>query len=149
MTGWERTQFFEDTGLPWIYPSPNMPMVETAIIYPGMCLIEGTNISEGRGTTRPFHLFGAPWINKQHLLAIIRDIAKTNGLEGCIFRAATFEPRFQKHDGLVCHGIEIVVTDRYRLDPLLLGIVCLEALIKENPEQFEWRTETYEFVTTQ
>lgn len=146
MTGWERTQFFEDTGLPWIYPSPNMPMVETAIIYPGMCLIEGTNISEGRGTTRPFHLFGAPWINKQQLLAIIRDIAKTNGLEGCIFRAATFEPRFQKHDGLVCHGIEIVVTDRYRLDPLLLGIVCLEALIKENPEQFEWRTETYEFV---
>lgn len=146
MDTWNRHHFFDETGLPWIYPSPNMPMVETAVIYPGMCLIEGTNISEGRGTTRPFHLFGAPWINKQNLLSIIRKISHDNGLQGCIFRAATFEPRFQKHGGEVCHGIEIIVTDRTSLDPLLLGIVCLEALYKENPEQFAWRTETYEYV---
>ena len=146
MDSWDRSQFFDETGLPWIYPSPNMPMVETAIIYPGMCLIEGTNISEGRGTTLPFHLFGAPWINKQDLVDLIRIIAKENDLQGCLFRAATFEPRFQKHDGEVCHGIQIVVTDRTQLDPLLLGIVCLEALYKENTERFEWRTETYEYV---
>jgi uncharacterized protein YbbC (DUF1343 family) len=146
MSGWNRSHFYDETKLPWVYPSPNMPMVETAIIYPGMCLIEGTNISEGRGTTRPFHLFGAPWINKIELVRLIRGIAKTNGLIGCIFRPATFEPRFQKHDGEVCHGIEIIVTDRTILDPLLLGIVCLEALMKENRERFEWRTETYEYV---
>lgn len=146
MDTWNRHHFFDETGLPWIYPSPNMPMVETAVIYPGMCLIEGTNISEGRGTTRPFHLFGAPWINKQNLLSIIRQVSNANGLQGCIFRAATFEPRFQKHGGEVCHGIEIIVTDRNSLDPLLLGIVCLEALYKENTEKFEWRTETYEYV---
>ena len=146
MTGWERSQYFDETDLPWIYPSPNMPMVETAVIYPGMCLIEGTNISEGRGTTRPFHLFGAPWINKHNLLRMIREIATENCLGGCIFRAATFEPRFQKHAGDVCHGIEIIVTDRTELDALLLGVVCLEALYKENTDKFEWRTETYEYV---
>ena len=80
------------------------------------------------------------------MLSIIRTVANDNGLVGCIFRAATFEPRFQKHDGDVCHGIEIIITDRTILDPLLLGIVCLEALIKENSDQFEWRTETYEYV---
>ena len=110
MDAWDRTTFYDENRLPWIYPSPNMPMVETAVIYPGMCLIEGTNISEGRGTTRPFHLFGAPWINKHSLLSIIRTVAKDNGLAGCIFRPATFEPRFQKHDGDVCHGIEIIIT---------------------------------------
>ena len=146
MDAWDRNTFYDETSLPWIYPSPNMPMVETAVIYPGMCLIEGTNISEGRGTTRPFHLFGAPWINKHSLLSIIRTVASENGLSGCIFRAATFEPRFQKHDGEVCHGIEIIITNRSILDPLLLGIVCLEALLKENSDKFEWRTETYEYV---
>lgn len=146
MEGWDRSVWYEDTKLPWVYPSPNMPCVETAIIYPGMCLIEGTNISEGRGTTKPFHLFGAPWINRSRLIHLLRLAAKDSGLKGCFFRAATFEPRFQKHAGEVCHGAEIIITNRDELDPFLLGIVCLEALIKENPEKFEWRTETYEFV---
>lgn len=146
MEGWQRDWWYEDCQIPWIYPSPNMPMVETAVIYVGMCLIEGTNISEGRGTTRPFHLFGAPWINKHKLLHLLRLAAADAQLEGCVFRAATFEPRFQKHAGEVCHGAEIIVTDRNRLDPLLLGLVILEALRKENPEKFAWRTETYEFV---
>ena len=146
MEGWNRSNWYEDTKLPWIYPSPNMPTVETAVIYVGMCLIEGTNVSEGRGTTKPFHLFGAPWINRSRLIYLLRLAAKDSGLKGCFFRAATFEPRFQKHAGEVCHGAEIIVTNRDQLDPFLLGIVCLEALIKENPEQFQWRTETYEFV---
>ena len=146
MEGWQRDWWYEQCDLPWVYPSPNMPMVETAVIYPGMCLIEGTNISEGRGTTRPFHLFGAPWINKDALVHLLRLAAADADLQGCIFRAATFEPRFQKHAGEVCHGAEIIITNRDLVDPLLLGIVCLEALLKENREKFAWRTETYEFV---
>ena len=134
MDSWDRATFYDETPLPWIYPSPNMPMVETAVIYPGMCLIEGTNISEGRGTTRPFHLFGAPWINKHNYCRSFEQFPKTMDLNGCIFRAATFEPRFQKHAGEVCHGIEIIITDRTVLDPLLLGIVCLEALLKEKSD---------------
>lgn len=146
MQGWNREQWYDETGLPWVYPSPNMPMVETAIIYVGMCLIEGTNLSEGRGTTRPFHLFGAPWINRHNLLELLRKGANDAGLKGCIFRGCTFEPRFQKHAGLACHGAEIIVTDRNALDPLLLGMVVLEACYRENPSAFAWRTETYEYV---
>jgi uncharacterized protein YbbC (DUF1343 family) len=146
MEGWNRDWWYEDCNLPWVYPSPNMPTVETAIIYVGMCLIEGTNISEGRGTTKPFHLFGAPWINRKRLVHLLNSISQEAGLLGCLFRPATFEPRFQKHAGDVCHGAEIIVTNREQLDPFLLGIVVLEGLIKENPEKFKWRTETYEFV---
>ena len=146
MENWNRHHWYEETGLPWVYPSPNMPTVETAIIYVGMCLLEGTNISEGRGTTKPFHIFGAPWINRVKLTDCLRKCASDAGLEGVIFRPATFEPRFQKHSGKVCHGAEIIVTDRNRLEPLLLGVVVLEALIMENPERFKWRTETYEYV---
>ena len=146
MASYDRYQWYEASQLPWVYPSPNMPTVDTAIIYVGMCLLEGCNISEGRGTTKPFHLFGAPWIQKSRLLSLLRLGAKDAKLEGCIFRAATFEPRFQKHAGLPCHGAEIIITDREKLEPLLLGLVVLEALIRENPERFEWRTETYEYV---
>ena len=146
MNGWKREWWYDECGLPWIYPSPNMPTLETAIIYVGMCLIEGTNISEGRGTTRPFHLFGAPWINRKRLVELLRLSAKDAGLQGCLFRPATFEPRFQKHAGEVCHGAEIIVTNRDALEPLLLGLVVLEALRKENLEKFAWRTETYEYV---
>lgn len=146
MDHWDRSGWFEDSGLPFVYPSPNMPTVDTAIIYVGMCLIEGTNISEGRGTTKPFHLFGAPWIDKRRLLRLLRDGARDAGLEGVLFREATFEPRFQKHAGKSCHGAEIIITDRSRIEPLLLGLVVLEALLRENPDKFAWRTETYEFV---
>jgi len=146
MKGWNREWWFDECSIPWVYPSPNMPTIETAIIYVGMCLIEGTNISEGRGTTKPFHLFGAPWINRENLVRLLVLSAADAGLKGCLFRPATFEPRFQKHEGKVCHGAEIIVTNRDLLDPLLLGLVTLEALIKENPDQFQWRTETYEYV---
>lgn len=144
--GWSRDQWYDETGLPWVYPSPNMPMLETAAIYPGMCLIEGTNLSEGRGCTRPFHLLGAPWLDSREFTRLCRLGANDAGLKGVGFRPATFEPRFQKHAGMPCHGTEIIVTDRHALHALLLGLVTLEAAIRANPEQFKWRTETYEFV---
>lgn len=146
MDNWNRKSFFEFSGLPWIYPSPNMPTIETAIIYVGMCLLEGTNISEGRGTTKPFHLFGAPWINREKLVQILIEVAQKNNLNGVYFRPATFEPRFQKHEGEVCHGAEVLLMNRQKCDPLLLGMVVLEALMIENYEKFQWRTETYEYV---
>ena len=144
--GWQRAQWLDETGLPWIYPSPNMPTLDTAALYPGMCLLEGTNISEGRGTTRPFHLFGAPWLDRRELLRLLRLGAQDAGLQGVAFRAATFEPRFQKHQGQVCHGAEVLVTERRALDSLRLGLVVLEALMRADPEHFAWRTQTYEFV---
>jgi len=144
--GWERDQWLDQTDLPWVFPSPNMPTLECAGIYPGMCLIEGTNLSEGRGTTRPFHLVGAPWIDRERLAELCTKGAVDADLRGVAFRAASFEPRFQKHAGLPCHGIEIFVTDRNAMEPFLLGLVVLEAALREDRGQFAWRTETYEFV---
>ena len=144
--GWRREQWLDETDLPWVYPSPNMPMLETAAIYPGMCLIEGTNLSEGRGCTRPFHLVGAPWVNRERFTDLCRKGAEDAGLQGVAFREATFEPRFQKHAGKICHGIEIFVTNRWAMNATLLGLVVIEAALRENPECFAWRTETYEFV---
>ncbi len=144
--GWDATRRFDGTGLPWVFPSPNMPTLDTAVLYPGMCLIEGTNLSEGRGTTRPFHLVGAPWLDAAGFTRLCRQGAIDNELEGVAFRPATFEPRFQKFAGRVCHGTEITVTDADRLESFLLGLVVLEAALRASPAHFQWRTETYEFV---
>jgi uncharacterized protein YbbC (DUF1343 family) len=144
--GWDRGAYLDETDAPWVYPSPNMPTIETAILYPGMCLLEGTNVSEGRGTTRPFHLFGAPWFDAEELCRLCRLGSMDAKLEGAQFRAASFEPRFQKFAGQVCHGVEVTVSDRRALDSFLLGLVVLEACIRARPQHFRWRTETYEFV---
>ncbi len=144
--GWRRDQWHDETGLPWVFPSPNMPTLQTAIIYPGMCLIEGTNLSEGRGTTRPFHLVGAPWLDGRELARLCRLGAVDAGLRGVAFRPAAFEPRFQKHAGEVCRGVEIVITDRHALNATLLGLVVIEAALRADASRFAWRTETYEFV---
>ncbi|MDP2308458.1 MAG: DUF1343 domain-containing protein [Pseudomonadota bacterium] len=146
--GWDPTQRFDATGLPWVYPSPNMPTLETALLYPGMCLIEGTNLSEGRGTTRPFHLVGAPWLDASVFTRLCRQGAIDNELAGVAFRTATFEPRFQKFAGKVCHGVEVTITNPDQLESFLLGLVVLEAALRAAPSQFKWRTETYEFVDT-
>lgn len=146
--GWDPRRRFDATGLPWVFPSPNMPTLETALIYPGMCLVEGTNLSEGRGTTRPFHLVGAPFLDAGRFTSLCRDGALDAGLEGVTFRAATFEPRFQKFAGQVCHGVEVVVTNADALEAFLLGLVVLEAAMRASPTHFKWRTETYEFVDT-
>ena len=144
--GWTRDQWFEDTRLPWVYPSPNMPTVDTATVYPGMCLFEATNWSEGRGTTRPFHLFGAPWVDPGRLVKLCERIAADEGLEGVGFRPAAFLPGFQKHAGVGCAGAEVHVLDRDRLDTYLLGLVTVKAAQLVDRERFAWREKPYEFV---
>jgi uncharacterized protein YbbC (DUF1343 family) len=145
--GWRRSMHFEQTGLPWVYPSPNMPTNDTAFVYPGMCLFEATNWSEGRGTTRPFHLFGAPWADAYKVVAELERGAADVGLQGVIFRPAAFQPGFQKHAGQLCLGAEVHVTDRSKVDTFLLGMVAVKAARDAHPERFAWRDKPYEFVT--
>jgi len=140
--GWRRGLFQRDTGRVWVFPSPNMPTPETAIVYPGMCLLEGTNLSEGRGTTRPFELFGAPWLDAEALA----ETLSAAGLPGVAFRPVRFVPAWDKHAGAPCHGVEVVVTDREAFLPFRTGVACVVAARAQKPARFRWRTETYEFV---
>jgi len=142
-TGWQRNTWADDTGLPWVLPSPNMPTLETAIIYPGMCLLEATNLSEGRGTTRPFELFGAPYIDGQLLTDRLNEL----GLPGVRFRSAVFKPGFQKWAGEACFGCQVHITDRNLCRPYQLGIAILSVVHALFPTDFEWRLQPYEFVT--
>lgn len=144
--GWTRDQWFDETDLPWVYPSPNMPTLETAILYPGMCLFEATTLSEGRGTTRPFHLIGAPWIDPQDLVARCERLAADAGLQGVAFRPAAFVPGFQKHARAACQGVETHVVDRDVLDAFGIGLVVLQATWATDPQRFGWRPDAYEFV---
>jgi uncharacterized protein YbbC (DUF1343 family) len=141
--GWSRSMWWDGTGLPWVAPSPNMPTVGTATIYPGLCLTEATNLSEGRGTTRPFHLVGAPWVDADAVVNALRGL----GLQGVAFRATRFRPEFGKHGGQVCNGVELHVTDRDELQPVALGLYLLGAVHDLHPEDFAWRAEPYEFVS--
>lgn len=139
---WRRGMHQRDTGLSWIFPSPNMPTPETALVYPGMCLLEGTNVSEGRGTTRPFELFGAPWLDGVRLA----EALAAERLPGVRFRPASFVPTWDKHAGVRCHGVEVVVADRETFRSFRTGIACVAAARAQNPKRFRWRTEPYEFV---
>ena len=141
MSGWRRSMQFEDTGLCWTPPSPNMPGPDTARVYPGGCLIEGTNLSEGRGTTRPFEWFGAPWVDSMRLVRVLRDRA----LPGALFRAASFWPTFHKHSETTCHGVQVIVADRERFRPFATYLAALQEIRRQNPEAFDWRREPYEF----
>ncbi|MEC7785617.1 MAG: DUF1343 domain-containing protein [Nitrospinota bacterium] len=144
MTHWYRKQWYDETRLNWVPPSPNIPTLDTATVYPGMCLIEGTQLSEGRGTTRPFESFGAPFIDPYKLSKRIQnDIAQ---LPGVIFRPQFFKPMFQKHKNEVCGGLQIYVTDRNQFKPLLTTVALLRAVAELYPKKFKWRTEPYEFV---
>ncbi len=138
--GWRRGMGLG--GLPWVFPSPNMPTPETALVYPGMCLLEGTNLSEGRGTTRPFHLLGAPWLDADALAA---DLSRAR-LPGVRFRPASFVPAWDKHAGERCHGVELLVHDPERFRPVRTGIACLALARAQDPARFAWRSEAYEFV---
>lgn len=132
---------------PFVAPSPNMPSIDAAWLYPGLCLIEGTELSEGRGTTRPFQLIGAPFVEPAPLVDRLQALASRSGLEGVAFIPAFFRPQFQKHAGEVCGGVELVVTDPDRLRPYRVGIALLQAFSGLWPDDFEWRTRAYEFVT--
>ena len=141
MQGWRRKQWFGDTGLPWVLPSPNMPTTDTALVYPGMCLLEGTNLSEGRGTTRPFELFGAPFIHPDTIVSLLREFR----LPGVVFRPASFQPTFQKHAGQLCGGAQIHVTDREKFRPFRTGVAVLKAVHNTYPRDFAWKQPPYEY----
>jgi uncharacterized protein YbbC (DUF1343 family) len=141
MEGWRREMFADETGLPWVMPSPNMPTLETAVVYPGTVLFEGTLLSEGRGTTRPFELVGAPWIDAESFAAAMNGA----GLDGAYFRPAGFEPTFQKHAKQPCGGCQIHVTDRQTFKPVLAGVALIDMFRRFDAKKFAWRQPPYEY----
>lgn len=130
MEDWQRDYYWAETGLSWIPPSPNIPTPDTALVYPGTCLIEGTNLSEGRGTTRPFELIGAPWIKGDELAAELNSF----DLGGVIFRPTYFTPTFSKHQGELCSGVQLHVVDRLSFNPLSTAIRLLDTVIRNYQE---------------
>jgi uncharacterized protein YbbC (DUF1343 family) len=146
MRGWSRDQHFCDTGLPWVLPSPNIPTPDTAMVFPGGVLFEGTNVSEGRGTTRPFELVGAPWVDRdaERFAAALNS----RGLSGVYFRPAYFEPTFHKHAKVPCGGCQIHVTDRASFRPVAAGVALLDAFKRASPADFQWRQPPYEYEYT-
>ena len=143
VNGWERSRWFDQTGLPWVLPSPNMPTLDTAMVYPGMCLLEGTNLSEGRGTTRPFEIFGAPFISPE----ILVENLKKAELSGVIFRPMYFKPTFQKHADKLCGGAQIHITDREEFKPFKTGVAIIKVIFELYNEQFKWKEPPYEYET--
>ncbi|HUI46534.1 MAG TPA: DUF1343 domain-containing protein [Nitrospirota bacterium] len=141
MRGWKRSLWFNDTTLPWVMPSPNMPTLDTALVYPGMCLMEGTNISEGRGTTRPFEIFGAPFIHPHTIIKVLKE-SKLPGVE---FRPVHFQPTFQKHAHTLCGGAQIHVTNREKFQPFKTGVAILKAIHNTYPRDFRWKEPPYEY----
>ncbi|RNA64180.1 DUF1343 domain-containing protein [Prosthecochloris sp. ZM_2] len=144
MQGWKRDMLFRDTGLFWVPPSPNMPTPETALVYPGMCLFEGLNCSEGRGTTTPFELAGAPFIDP---LELTRHPGLRQ-LEGVIFRPTWFKPSFHKYSNEICGGICLHVSDHQRFDAFAAGIALTSALHELYPEKLRFLDDIYEFNST-
>jgi uncharacterized protein YbbC (DUF1343 family) len=141
MRGWRRRMLWEDTGLPWVPPSPNMPTPDTARVYPGGCLYEGTNLSEGRGTTRPFEWVGAPYLDAHRYAAALT----AERLPGVAFRPARFVPTFHKWAGRLCGGVQIHVTDAARFKPFLTGLAVIAVARRQAPRAFRWRKPPYEF----
>ena len=142
MEGWRRNSLFSETGLPWVLPSPNMPTLQTAIVYPGTVLFEGSNISEGRGTTIPFELFGAPFTNSERLLERLGKSMPG----GCRFRKHDFIPTFNKYVGMVCHGIQIHVSDPGKYYPVATALEIIDAVIGTSPpDSFRFNSPPYEY----
>jgi uncharacterized protein YbbC (DUF1343 family) len=141
MGGWKREMFFEETKLPWVLPSPNMPSVDAAIVYPGLCLLEGTNLSEGRGTTRPFEFSGAPWVRPFEAAKRLEQM----DLPGAVFRPISFTPTFHKWASQMIGGIQIHVVDRRAFQPFRTGLALLIAYRKMGGDQFQWKKPPYEY----
>ena len=139
--GWARATPYEETGLPWVPPSPNIPTVATARVYPGMALFEGTNLSEARGTTKPFEMFGAPWLSPPALSGALEAL----GLPGVSFLPVYFRPEFEKHAGVVCGGAAMHVTEPERFRGFETGLRIIETARQLDPREFRWRKEPYEF----
>jgi uncharacterized protein YbbC (DUF1343 family) len=141
MEGWTRDMYADAAGLPWVLPSPNMPTLDTAIVYSGTVLFEGIMLSEGRGTTRPFELVGAPWIEAESFAREMNALK----LPGAYFRPAVFEPTFQKHAKQPCGGCQIHVTDRSAFKPVLTGVALIAMFHRATPSKFAWRQPPYEY----
>ena len=135
MKGWRRGMWYDQTGLRFIKPSPNMPDIETAAIYPGLCLLEGTNVSEGRGTSAPFRQFGAPWIDSRRLTDRLNNL----NLPAMRFEPTRFEPTSSKFKGRTCNGVRIITTDRDRLEPFYSGVGIVNEIYRMYHDEFEWK----------
>jgi uncharacterized protein YbbC (DUF1343 family) len=131
---WRRGMYADETGLLWVNPSPNMPCLDAAVLYPGTCLFEGTNISEGRGTTKPFETAGAPWLDGVKLA----DSLNKQNLDGVLFRPVYFKPAFSKHAGVLCGGVQAHITDKKAVKPVQVGLCLLETIKEQSGEKFEW-----------
>ena len=142
MEGWRREMWFDETGLPWVIPSPNMPTLDTATVYPGLVALEGTNLSEGRGTTKPFELFGAPWIDGYELTKALNGL----GLSGVRFREAWFTPSFSKFQGQLCGGCQIHVTDRDAFRPFAAALHIIKTVRDAYPGKFEFHADYFDKV---
>lgn len=141
MEGWRREMYFDATGLTWIMSSPNIPTFDTTLVYPGTVLFEGTNVSEGRGTTRPFELVGAPWVVAERFAAAMNG----RGLPGVFFRPVLFEPTFHKHARTGCAGCQVHVQDRWTFRPVETAVALIEAFRAAAPNQFAWKQPPYEY----
>jgi uncharacterized protein YbbC (DUF1343 family) len=144
MDGWSRSMYFDATGIPFVLPSPNIPTLDSAIVYPGTVLFEGTNVSEGRGTTKPFELLGAPWVDAERFA----DGMNALSLPGVRFRPAVFEPTFHKHAHASCGGCQIHVLDRAAFRPVETGVALIAAFRAADPDRFRWRDPPYEYEHT-
>jgi len=141
MDGWRREMYHDAAGAPWVLPSPNLPTLDTALVYPGTVLFEGTNVSEGRGTTRPFELIGSPGVGAERFA----EELNRRRLPGVHFRAAVFEPTFHKHARQACGGCQIHVLDRKTFRPVLTGVALVAAFRAADPDRFRWRDPPYEY----
>lgn len=142
MEGWERDYWHDQTDAPWVLPSPNIPTVDSATVFPGTVHFEGTQISEGRGTTRPFEFIGAPYIVPEEYARTLNDMR----LPGVFFRACMFQPTFQKHGGVTCGGVQIHVTDRNVFEPVSMGVAMVKAAFDLYGADFRWKEPPYEYV---
>jgi uncharacterized protein YbbC (DUF1343 family) len=142
MEGWDREDWYDETDGPWVLPSPNMPTVDTAMVFPATVVFEGTQVSEGRGTTRPFELIGAPYISASEYADTMNGL----GLPGIVFRAAEFLPTFQKHGGIGCGGVQLHITDRETFAPVRTGIAMVMSIYDLYGDQLKWKDPPYEYV---
>jgi uncharacterized protein YbbC (DUF1343 family) len=141
MLDWRRSCYYDETGLPWVMPSPNIPTLDSATVYPGMVMFEGTNVSEGRGTTRPFELVGAPWVDPEPFAAALN----AQQLPGVHFRPTMIEPTFHKHARQACGGCQVHVTERETFRPVATAVALIDAFRRADPNQFAWRDPPYEY----
>ena len=144
MAGWSRRDYFDATGLPFVLPSPNIPTLDSCIVYPGTVLFEGTNVSEGRGTTKPFELVGAPWVDAERFADGLNALA----MPGVRFRPSVIEPTFHKHAQTSCGGCQIHVLDRETFRPVEAGVALIAAFRAADPDRFRWRDPPYEYEHT-